>query len=127
MSQLLHVNTRWDGPSQNVQSGVVVGVRPVPANDASEYGLRAAIGLLGVSTSVAALRGVARINCDQSPSSVCRFEGEEVQKLAPADIVYRPGKVSPSHPSDIQRLVGNQIVLLHEATGSLVVKVQALP
>jgi hypothetical protein len=72
------------------------------------------------------LRGVLRVNCDDSHPSFFRFGCEYVQKSSPARVVNRLRKAGPGDASDVEGFVGYQVVPPYQLAGLLVVEVLPL-
>lgn len=61
---------------------------------------------------VTALGCVPRINRDNFPSSICRFEGKDVEELTPPDIGDGAGQVGLDHVADLQIFVSDYVMFI---------------
>lgn len=78
------------------------------------------------TTRATDLRGIARINRDDSHTSFFRFMREDVDELRPASVVLGLRKPRSGDARDVQGFVSNQTMRVHQLTSFLVVEIPPL-
>jgi hypothetical protein len=121
-----------DKPLQNseredVLCGVKVAVGCIPTGGTGMHPIRERLFDLWKRTAVAThLRGVLRVNRDNSHPSFFRFGCEDVKEPRPSRIMGALGKTAAGDAFDVKRFVGDQAVLIYQLAGLFVVEVPSL-
>lgn len=111
---------------QDVQRGVHVPVRGVPARAAMHPIRERLLRLRQRSASRTDLRCVFGIDCDNSHASVLCFACEDVEELRPTRVVRGLRQPGSGDTLDVQGFVGDEAVGIHQLPGFLVVEVPPL-
>ena len=111
---------------QDVLCGVNVPVDYVAASAAVRPFRERLLGLWKRTATATCLRGVLRVNREDSYPSFFRFGCEDVQKPTPARVMRRLRKAGPGYTAHVERFMDYQAVSLYQFASLLVVEVTAL-
>lgn len=111
---------------QDVLSGVNVPVGRVSTSTAVRPFRKRFLDIRKRTAPATYLRGVLRVNRDDSHPSLLRFGCEDIEKLSPARIMGALSKMGSSDTLHVQGFVSDHAEPLREPSGFLMMKVPAL-